>query len=558
MKKLLTGLAILAFLLLLAAVFYYLQVKVSPPAESQQLKVHVQVKKVGEHHYRADNGSWLKKNDRGMWEMFLQGKPYERGVTFGELAENLDHQKEAAFVGEIENRIPSPIYLNFLKYVVGWFNRDLDEYVPEENLLEIYGASQYMADQFDYIAPKYQRALSYHAAHDIGHALQNMNLVGCTSFATWGNRSANQKLLIGRNFDFYFGEEFARDKIIAFYKPEQGYQFMSITWACFSGVVSGMNEKGLTVTLNAAKSHIPTKGKTPVSLIARHILQYAATIDEAYKIAKSYNSFIAETFLIGSKADGKVGLIEKTPDTTALYLQDNQEMIATNHFQSEALRHDPLNEEYLQEGVSDYRYDRVNELIDSLSPLTPAKAAYILRDKQGMHGKDIGLANEKAINQLLAHHSIIFSPDDMMVWVSSPPYQLGEYLAYDLNKIFHSKGQEFTYSQDASIPPDPFLTSAGYQSFKRFATIRDRIQMYLFTGEGKKLTQEEEKAFVASNPNGFLTYYYLGDYLVAQQEWAAAAACLKTGLTKEIAKVSERKHMEEQLATCHSKMAENL
>src|SRR5690606_38919936 len=98
---------------------------------------------------------------------------------------------------------------------------------------------------------------------------------------------------------------------------------------------SDMNEQGLSVTLNSAKSKMPTKGKTPVSIIGREILQYAANIDEAYAIASSYDSFVAETFLIGSKADGKVGLIEKTPEETALYLPDAEQMVITNHFQSE-------------------------------------------------------------------------------------------------------------------------------------------------------------------------------------------------------------------------------
>src|SRR5688500_5105482 len=113
-----------------------------------------------------------------------------------------------------------------------------------------------------------------------------MSLVGCTAFATWGSHSEDGTLLIGRNFDFYVGDEFDRNNIVAFYSPEQGHRFMMITFGGMTGVLSGMNDQGLTVTLNAAKSEIPSASATPVSLVAREILQYASTIEEAFEIAK--------------------------------------------------------------------------------------------------------------------------------------------------------------------------------------------------------------------------------------------------------------------------------
>ncbi len=58
------------------------------------------------------------------------------------------------------------------------------------------------------------------------------------SFGTWNDRSKDSSLIIGRNFDFYVGDKFAEDKIVAFYKPDKGYRFMFITWAGFTGVVS--------------------------------------------------------------------------------------------------------------------------------------------------------------------------------------------------------------------------------------------------------------------------------------------------------------------------------
>lgn len=547
-RKLKITLIVLIVLVVALVSIYYFKVRIVPPAVASSAG-NASVVTLHDGRYETKNGSWLKENKYGLWEMFLEGAPYERGVAFGALAEksNLQQEKEEAFVSEIENRIPSESYLNFLKYMVGWFNRDLDDYVPEEYLKEIYGSSQYMSDEYDWIAPKFHRALSYHAAHDIGHALQNMNLVGCTSFATWDEHSQDSTLLIGRNFDFYFGQEFAKDKIIAFYKPDSGYQFMSVTWACFSGVVSGMNEKGLTVTLNSAKSAIPTKGKTPVSLIAREILQYASNIEEAYQIAKSYDSFVAETFLIGSKADHKVGLIEKSVDKTELYLSDNDEMVITNHFQSDSLKNDPLNREYMAEEVSDYRFERVKELIDSLQPLTPMKIAEILRDKKGLNNKDIGLSNEKAINQLIAHHSVIFSPTDMVAWVSAPPYVLGNYVAYNLDSIFNAHKHQFTYSDSLTLPADPWLNTDEYKDYEKFMALKERIQTYLYKGDGEPLTDEEIDEMVAANPDGFLTYYYLGEYMMARENYEQAIHFYEKGLTKVIAKKSERQHMENNL-----------
>jgi len=145
-------------------------------------------------------------------------------------------------------------------------------------------------------------------------------MVGCTSFSFWGGKSADKNLVVGRNFDFYVNDKFAENKIICFYNPSAGYKFMMVSWPCMTGVVSGMNEKGLTITINAAKSAIPTGASTPVTLLTREILQYASTIDEAYAIAQKRQLFVSESLMIGSLIDNKTAIIEKISEKKWIFI----------------------------------------------------------------------------------------------------------------------------------------------------------------------------------------------------------------------------------------------
>src|SRR5688572_6544694 len=258
--------------------------------------------------------NWFRKSESGLYELYIEGEPYERGVANGRLTKELVHYQEQVFTDQIHRLVPNEFYLEMLKFFVGWFNRDLPDNVTDEYKKEILGVSQAASTEFDGIAPPYQRIMNYHAAHDIGHALQNMSLVGCSSFATWGEMSEDTTLIVGRNFDFYVGDDFARDKIVAFYNPTEGHKFMMVTFGGMTGVLSGMNDQGLTVTINAAKSDMPTASATPVTLVTREILQYASTIQEAYDIVKKRKMFVSESFLIGSAKDGKASIIEKTPE----------------------------------------------------------------------------------------------------------------------------------------------------------------------------------------------------------------------------------------------------
>ena len=464
-KWLLYSIGVLMLILLCVFAYVVYVSKTDPPVVADAGSLKWQRKDHGNGFYTLGN-NWLKKSKSGLFELYVEGDPFERGVVNGKLSKELLVSQEDYFSAQISRMIPSKFYLHFLKYVIGWFNRDLEKNITEEYKQEIYGISESASDAYSYIGTNYQRILNYHAAHDIGHALQNMALVGCTSFGTWGAASADSTMIIGRNFDFYVGDDFAKNKIILFENPSQGYKFMSVTWGGFIGVVSGMNEKGLTVTINAAKSSIPSGSATPVSLVAREILQYAANIDEAIAIAHKRTMFVSESFLVASAADNKAVIIEKTPDTLDVYDPKSDNIPCANHFQSKALVGSEPNIEQMKESASAYRYKRLQELLQEKEKNTVQNTVSILRDRKGLHDANIGMGNEKALNQLIAHHSIIFEPEKLLVWVSTSPWQLGEFVAYDLNKIFAMNGLQENheiYDSTLTIAPDTFFFS--YQFF---------------------------------------------------------------------------------------------
>ncbi len=457
--------------------------------------------------------------------------------------------QEEVFNKQIHQLVPSNAYLNMLMYLVGWFNRDLPKYVPDEYTLEIYGVSQAASHEFDDIAPPYQRILNYHAAHDIGHALQNMSLVGCTSFATWGNQSEDSTLIIGRNFDFYVGDDFARDKIVAFYAPDEGHRFMMLTFGGMTGVLSGMNDQGLTVTINAAKSDIPSSAATPVSLVAREILQYASTIDEANAIAAKRKMFVAESFLIGSAKDGRAALIEKTPDAMDRMDAPGNYIISTNHFQGNTLGNTPLNREHMRTSASPYRYARVEELLLRNGANSVQKTAALLRNQLGAGDKDIGLGNEKSINQLVAHHGIIFEPEKLRVWISTAPWQLGKFVCYDLNKVFGRRmiANTEVYEQGLVIAPDSFVQTRQYSDYLKFAPYR-----FPFNPR----SDFDPDSLVKWNPQSYHAYMLAADKLLQLKDYSHAVALYKEGLTKEIATLQEKEHMEKNMARAQEALKE--
>ncbi|RFC54923.1 C45 family autoproteolytic acyltransferase/hydolase [Brumimicrobium aurantiacum] len=500
--------------------------------------------------------SYLTKNKYAQWELYIQGDPLERGLLAGALMDSLLAKQEPIFFNKIEEFVPSKKKQKRLTKFLQWYNRELYKHVPNEFKAEIYGLSRYVPDTYNYIAPPYIRSLYLHGAHDIGHALVDLAMIGCTSAALWDDETEDGELLIGRNLDFYAGDEFAEEKLILFIDPDDGIPFVSIGWPGMLGVISGMNKEGLTITMNAGKSKIPLKAKKPISILAREILQYASTIDEAIAIAKNSEVFVSEALMIGSANDNKAVVIEMSPKNFGVYEIVNSRLVCSNHFQSEAYKDDKRNNKAIEESHSQYRFERMNELLDEYPKVDPTTMASILRNKYGENDEKLGFGNEKALNQLLAHHAVIFKPSEKKIWISSNPYQLGEFTSYDLDEIFNDNKQNVYKSQlidSLTIPEDDFQYTKAFEDYEAYR-VMDRKIDEVISSEDQSFDLMQLNIYRTLNPELWIVHYKSGLIYYNAEKYEQAKSAFETALSKEVTTVPAVEQIEKILKKTNKKL----
>lgn len=148
------------------------------------------------------------------------------------------------------------------------------------------------------------------------------------------------------------------------------------------------------------------------------------------------------------------------------------------------------------------------------------------------------------MNQFIAHHSIIFQPKKLLVWVSTSPWQLGEYVCYDLNKIFVQKKPAILYEEKMNIQADTILKTSVY----------GRIAEYLRLEKLHMNHQIFDPLLITSiNPNYYDSYRIAGDIYTEMNKKDSAIWMYKQSLNYEIATLDEKKSIENKI----SKLSKN-
>lgn len=532
LRRLAAALAVLAALGWGASLGIDWYCEARPPRVEPRPAVAKEAARESEDGYRRLGPCYIGRKD-GILRMYLEGAPFERGYTNAVLTQPYFEQQEQELLDTVREHVPSDVALWLLKKYVTVRNRNLASHVRMPQQLEIYGVSSGYRDRRPELGPMYHRLLNYHAAHDISHAVMDSPLVECTSFAAWGKATANGHLLLGRNFDFRAGRLFDENKIVMRVKPDQGLGYISVAWAGMIGVVSGINDAKIAVTINASQSASKKSIGTPVSLVLQQVMQDADTLDEAIEIIRAARVFVSDLFLVADGKSGEAVIVEKTPGHCAVRRAEGDYIVCANHFTTDPLRNDTENRAYMQEATSAVRMERMEALVRARAgSLTPEGCAEILRDRDIGGGKEVGLGNAASINSLVATHSVIVDVTDGVVWVSAAPHQLGAYVPFGLETFENPPNK-------AIISPDPMLADGAYERYSESDKLIARAEALI---EEEKLGEVPSLLAEAArlNPGYYRPSFLLGKLSFARGDYPAAEKHLHDALSHWPPYASER------------------
>jgi hypothetical protein len=166
---------------------------------------------------------------------------------------------------------------------------------------------------------------------------------------------------------------------------------------------------------------------------------------------------------VGSRADGKFVVVEKTPEATQVREPEGDFIVCANHFQTPGLREDARNQSYIDGATSISRQARLTELIESgHGAINAPRAAQFLRDRNLPGGVFAGNGHRGTLNAFIATHATIMDLTQGIFWAASPPNQLGKFVAFDV-RDFSRELPEQALLADATLASGEFARAREAQ-----------------------------------------------------------------------------------------------
>lgn len=166
-------------------------------------------------------------------------------------------------------------------------------------------------------------------------------VVACSSIVVEPGRARSGAGLLGRNLDFPDLGYLHEYTLVTVYRPAGKHAFASVGFPGMVGVLSGINDAGLALTMHEVyqsgdgSPKFDEKG-TPYALIYRRVLEECRSIEEAARLIRSMPRTTSTNVAL-MDATGRGAILEVSVNSVVLRPSQLGVVSCTNHFQSKPL-----------------------------------------------------------------------------------------------------------------------------------------------------------------------------------------------------------------------------
>jgi isopenicillin-N N-acyltransferase-like protein len=180
--------------------------------------------------------------------------------------------------------------------------------------------------------------------------------MGCSTVTLSARAAPDGIGRFGRNLDFPGFNVADKNSVLLVFHPKDRYAFAAVSWPGLIGVLSGINEHGLTLASMEVDRRMVMPQAMPYILLYRTVLERCKTVEEAVDLLEKTPRQTANNLMLMDAAGGRA-VVEITPQKIVVRrAPEDRPLISTNHHRGEDLdkkgmcdRYDYLHDEAIKE-----------------------------------------------------------------------------------------------------------------------------------------------------------------------------------------------------------------
>lgn len=366
--------------------------------------------------------------------LHLTGTPYDIGYQHGSLMRPHVRASVENAMAFAKRHTGVPMGGRFLirrRLAQAW--KQMEPHVPERYLEELKG----LADG---------AGLPLKTLHWI-HAIPDLTSTSCASFAASGSATEDGRLIHIRNLDWAIKSNVQRYSAIFVVHPKGEHRaFVNIGWLGFIGVISGINQDGISVGEIGSETVDQSLKGVPMPFLLRRVLEESVGLEKATDIIKTGPRTVGYNYLFADAKNRTAVAMETTQKNFALFKM-NEEPPAPYGIQVQQaiLRSDWALDPHVRDLQIACKGDPDQPGLESPRGASAYEVRYqgqalLLKQFHGRLNPEIAMAIARAIAPGSNMQSIVYAFPELWFAVAEGkrPAAQGVYRSLDLEELFKS------------------------------------------------------------------------------------------------------------------------